>query len=126
MLKQQTNIVRLISLLCEFLTHLTMIKSHVRSTFYTLFSLSIRLLPSYYRRLNAWIVSWAQAFEAIMNEVRIHQPAQAIWISHQIAPSLVLKTVGIICRVRRAFKAFVDLDQNLDQFVKLRVFSRCD
>jgi hypothetical protein len=38
----------------------------------------------------------------------------------------VLKIVGILCRDRRAFEAFVDLDQILAQFVELRVFPRCD
>jgi hypothetical protein len=47
LLKPETNIVRLISFLCEFLTGLAMIKSHAGSTFYTLFGLSIRILPSY-------------------------------------------------------------------------------
>jgi hypothetical protein len=47
MLKLENNIARLISFLREFLTHLTMIKSHAGSTFYTLFSLLIMVLPSY-------------------------------------------------------------------------------
>jgi hypothetical protein len=46
-LKPETNIFKLISFLREFLTHLTMIKSHVGSMFYTLFSLSTRVLLSY-------------------------------------------------------------------------------
>jgi hypothetical protein len=46
MLKPETNIARLISFLREFLTRLTMIKSLAGLTFYTLFSLSIRVLPS--------------------------------------------------------------------------------
>jgi hypothetical protein len=57
---------------------------------------------------------------------RIYQPARAVWIFHQVAPSLVLKSMGIICRVRRAFEAFDDSDQNLAQFVELRVFPRRD
>jgi hypothetical protein len=61
-----------------------------------------------------------------MNESHIYQPARAVWIFHQVAPSLVLKTVGIMCRVRRAFEAFVDSDRNLAQFVELRVFPRLD
>jgi hypothetical protein len=48
-----------------------------------------------------------------MNESRIYQPARAVWIFHQVAPSLVLKTVGIICRVQRVFEAFDDSDRNL-------------
>jgi hypothetical protein len=47
MLKPETNIARLISFLRELLTRLTMIKSHAGSMFYTLFSLLIRVLPSY-------------------------------------------------------------------------------
>jgi hypothetical protein len=42
------------------------------------------------------------------------------------APNLVLKTVGIVCRVRRALEAFDDSDRDLAQFVELRVFPRCD
>jgi hypothetical protein len=42
-----------------------------------------------------------------------------------VVPSLVLKTVGIMRRVRRAFEAFDNLDQDLAQFIKLRVFPRC-
>jgi hypothetical protein len=61
-----------------------------------------------------------------MNESRIYQPARVVWIFHQVAPSLVLKTVGIMCRVRRAFEAFDDSNQNLPQFVELRVFLRRD
>jgi hypothetical protein len=38
----------------------------------------------------------------------------------------VLKTVSIMCQVRRAFEAFDDPDRDLAQFVKLRVFPRCD
>jgi hypothetical protein len=61
-----------------------------------------------------------------VNDSRIHQPAWAVWIFHQVAPSLVLNTVGIVCRVHRAFEAFDDSDQNLAQFVELRVFPKCD
>jgi hypothetical protein len=38
----------------------------------------------------------------------------------------VLKIVSIMCQVRKAFEAFDNLDQNLAQFVKLRVFLKCD
>jgi hypothetical protein len=41
---------------------------------------------------------------------------------HRVVPSLVLKTVGIMCRVHRTFEAFGDLDQDLAQFVEPRVF----
>jgi hypothetical protein len=78
--------------------------------FYTLFGLSIRVLPLYYTELSAYIVSWTRAFEAIMNESYIYLPAWAVWIFHLVAPSLVLKTVGIMCRVHRAFEAFDDSD----------------
>jgi hypothetical protein len=47
LLESKTDIVRLTSFLREFLTHLTMIKNHAGSMFYTLFSLSIRVLPLY-------------------------------------------------------------------------------
>jgi hypothetical protein len=47
LLKPKTDIIRLTSFLREFLSHLTMIKSHAGSTFYTLCDLSIRVLPSY-------------------------------------------------------------------------------
>jgi hypothetical protein len=61
-----------------------------------------------------------------VNENRIYQPTRAIWIFHQVAPSLVLKTVGIMCQVHRAFEVFDDSDQNLAQFVELTVFYRHD
>jgi hypothetical protein len=40
---------------------------------------------------------------------------------HRVVPNLVLKTVGIMYRVRRTFEVFDDLDQDLAQFVELRV-----
>jgi hypothetical protein len=40
---------------------------------------------------------------------------------HRVVPNLVLKTVGIMYRVRRTFEIFDDLDQDLAQFVELRV-----
>jgi hypothetical protein len=126
MLKPETNITRLISFLCKFLTCLTMIKSHDGSTFYTLFSLSIRVSPSHQPGLSVCIVSWTRAFEAIVNESRIFQPARAVWIFHQVVPSLVLRTVSVVHRVHRAFEAFDDSDRNLAQFVELRIFPRCD
>jgi hypothetical protein len=61
-----------------------------------------------------------------VNESHIYQPSRALCFFHQVALSLVLKTVGIMCRVHRVFEAFDDLDQNLAQFVKLRVFPRRD
>ncbi len=53
---------------------------------------------------------------------RKHQPAQAVWIFHQVFPSLVLKTVGIMRRARRAFEAFDDPDRDLAWFVELMIF----
>jgi hypothetical protein len=97
LLKPEAIIIRLISFLREFLTRLTKIKSHAGSMFYTLFSLSIRVLPSYYPGLSVCIVSWTRAFEAIVNESCIYHPSRVVWIFHQVAPSLVLKIVGIMC-----------------------------
>jgi hypothetical protein len=51
-----------------------------------------------------------------------HQPARAVWIFHRVVPSLVLKIVGIMRRIQRAFKAFHDPDQDLAWFVELRIF----
>jgi hypothetical protein len=56
----------------------------------------------------------------------MYQPALTVWIFHRVVPSLVLKTVSIMHRVHRAFKAIDDLDQDLAQFVEIRVFPRCD
>jgi hypothetical protein len=61
-----------------------------------------------------------------MNESHIYLSAQIVWIFNQVVPSLVLKTMRIMCRVRRAFKAFDDSDQNLAQFVELKFFLKCD
>jgi hypothetical protein len=47
LLETKIGIIRLISFLREFVTHLTMIQSHVESMFQTLFGLSIRVFPSY-------------------------------------------------------------------------------
>jgi hypothetical protein len=52
--------------------------------------------------------------------------ALAVWIFHRMVPSLVLKTVGIMHRVRRAFETFDDSNQDLTQFIEHRVFPRCD
>jgi hypothetical protein len=38
-----------------------------------------------------------------------------------VVPNLVLKTVCIMCRVRRTFEVFDNIDLGLAQFVKLRV-----
>jgi hypothetical protein len=45
---------------------------------------------------------------------------------HQEVPNLVPKAVGIVCRAHSAFEVFNNSDQNLAQFVELRVFRRCD
>jgi hypothetical protein len=55
-----------------------------------------------------------------------HQPARVVWIFHHVIPSLVLKTVGVMRQVHIAFEAFNDPDQDLAQFIELRVFHRCD
>jgi hypothetical protein len=41
-------------------------------------------------------------------------------------PDLVLKTVGIMYRVCRAFEPFDDSDRDLGQFFELRVVAKCD
>jgi hypothetical protein len=51
-----------------------------------------------------------------------HQLARAVWIFHQVVSSLMLKTVGIMHRVRREFEAFDDPDRDLARFVELRIF----
>jgi hypothetical protein len=38
----------------------------------------------------------------------------------------VLRAVGVMCRVHRAFEAFDDPDRDLARFVELRIFPRCD
>jgi hypothetical protein len=43
-----------------------------------------------------------------------------------VVPNLVLKTVGIMCQVRRTFEAFDVSDRDLSQFLELSVFSQCD
>jgi hypothetical protein len=43
-----------------------------------------------------------------------------------VVPNLVLKTVGIMCRVRRTFEAFDISDRDLSQFLEPSVFSQCD
>jgi hypothetical protein len=55
-----------------------------------------------------------------------HQPTLAVWIFHRVVPSLVLKTVGVMRRVRRAFEAFDDPDRGLAQFIESMIFHKCD
>jgi hypothetical protein len=59
------------------------------------------------------MVSWTRTLEAIVPMSHKHQPTQGVWIFHRVVPSLVLKTVGIMCRVRRAVEAFEDPDRAL-------------
>jgi hypothetical protein len=86
----------------------------------------IRVLLIGYPELGVYIVSWTWTFEVVVPMSRKHQPARAIWIFHRVVPSLVLKTMGVLCRVHRAFEAFDGLDQDLARFVELRIFPRCD
>uniref|UniRef100_UPI003D1190EF hypothetical protein n=1 Tax=Amphritea sp. TaxID=1872502 RepID=UPI003D1190EF len=51
-----------------------------------------------------------------------HQTTRVVWIFHRVIPNLVLRTVGIMRRVHRAFKAFDDPDGDLTQFVEQRIF----
>jgi hypothetical protein len=94
-----------------------MVKGHAGSTFYTLCGLSIRILPSHHPGLSVCIVSRTWTFEAIVYQSRKYQAALAVWIFHQVVPSLVLKTVCVMHQVHRAFEAFDDSDQNLTQFI---------
>jgi hypothetical protein len=57
---------------------------------------------------------------------RKHQSTWVVWIFHRVVSGLVLKTVGIMSRVRKPFEAFGDLDQDRAQFIEARVFYRCD
>jgi hypothetical protein len=57
---------------------------------------------------------------------RTHQPARAVWIFHRVVLSLVLNTICIMHRFRRAFEAFDDLNRDLIQFIESRVFDKCD
>jgi hypothetical protein len=57
---------------------------------------------------------------------RNHQSAQAVWIFHRVVPGLVLRTISVMRQVHKTFEAFDDPDQDLAQFVELRIFSRCD
>jgi hypothetical protein len=61
-----------------------------------------------------------------MHESRKHQPTQAVQIFHRVVFSLVLRTVNVMHRVHRGFKAFDDPDQDLARFVELWFFPRCN
>jgi hypothetical protein len=126
LLGPEIGIVRLIFFLCELLTHLTMVWNRTRSMFYTSYGLSIMVFPSYQPRLSACIVSRTRTFKAIIYESRIYQLTRSVWIFHQVVPSLVFETVGILCPVHRAFTDFDDSDWDLAQFVELTVFPICD
>jgi hypothetical protein len=65
-------------------------------------------------------------FEAVVPMSHKHQLAQSVWIFHRVVLILVLKIVGIIRRVHKAFEVFDDPDQDLAQFIESRVFHRCD
>jgi hypothetical protein len=99
-----------------------MVEDHAGSMFYTLRNLLIRILPSYHPGLSVCIVSRTQIFEAIVYQSRTYQPTLDIWIFLHVVPDQVLKTVGVMRRVHRAFKAFDDPDLDLTQFIKLRIF----
>jgi hypothetical protein len=45
---------------------------------------------------------------------------------HQVVPNLVPKAVGLMCQARSAFKVFDDSNRDFTQFIKIRVFHRCD
>jgi hypothetical protein len=45
---------------------------------------------------------------------------------HQVVFNLVPKVVGLMCRARSAFEVFDNSDQDLTQFIEIRVFHRCD
>jgi hypothetical protein len=57
---------------------------------------------------------------------RKHQSAWEVWTFHRVVPSLVLKTVGVMHRVHKAFKSFDDSDRDRTQFIESRVLHRCD
>jgi hypothetical protein len=61
-----------------------------------------------------------------MYQSHTYQTTQAVWVFHWVVPSLVLKTVGVMRQVRRAFRAFNDPDQDLAPVMELRVFPKCD
>jgi hypothetical protein len=57
-----------------------------------------------------------------LNHLSILEP----WIFHQVIPSLVLRTIGIMSQGHRAFENFDNPDRVLARFVELRTFPRCD
>jgi hypothetical protein len=55
---------------------------------------------------------------------RNQQITRVVWIFHQTIPSLVLRTVGVMCLAHRAFKVFDHPDLDLIRFVELRIFPK--
>jgi hypothetical protein len=72
------------------------------------------------------MVSWTQIFEAVVCMSHNYQSAWAVWIFHRLVSILVLRTVGVMRRIHRAFEAFDDPDGDLARFVELRIFPMCD
>jgi hypothetical protein len=86
----------------------------------------VTILLSCWPRLSICIVSWIRTFKVIVHASHIHQTAQSVRNFHEIVLSLVLKSMGIMCPICRAFEAFDNPDRDLSQFVKLMIFSKCD
>jgi hypothetical protein len=86
----------------------------------------VRVLLIGYSWLSVYIISWTRTFEVVVHTSRNYQSARAVWIFHQVVPSLVLRTVGAMHRVHRAFEAFDDPVRDLARFVEIRIFSGCD
>jgi hypothetical protein len=61
-----------------------------------------------------------------MHVSRRHQTAETVRIFHRIISSFVLKTVGVMQRVLRAFNAFDNPDRYIAQVIELRIFPECD
>jgi hypothetical protein len=57
---------------------------------------------------------------------RGHQTAEIVRIFHRIVSSLVLKTVGVVRRVLRAFNTFDNPDRYIAQVIELRIFPKRD
>jgi hypothetical protein len=70
----------------------------------------IRVLLICKPRLSVYIVSWTRIFKVIMRMSHNHQSTRVVWIFHRVVSGLVLRTVGVMRRVHRAFEAFDDPD----------------
>jgi hypothetical protein len=46
------------------------------------------------------------------------QSARTVWIFHRVAPSIVLRIVGVMRLVHRAFEAFDNPEWDFTQFVE--------